>query len=106
MRRRSTLIVLAVAGTVATIAVGLTVWRSSRALQGAERQVTSEDTIPVTTAELRRVENGIEQIGAPARFHDAAWFEGKLYAAGPGGLFSDDVQYRVGDLPATCPVTS
>ena len=105
MRKRSSIAILAISGIAMSAVAGFIFWRASRALHGAEIDTKREEAIAISTAELRRVANGIEQIGAPARFHDAAFFEGRLYAAGPGGLFSDEAHYRVGDLLPPAPLT-
>ena len=94
---------LAVAG--ATF-VGTTGWRATRALRVAEADTEAEHQFDYKLAELRPIATGVEQISAPSIFHDAIVFKGKLYAAGPGGLFSDDKQYRAGELLPPAPITA
>lgn len=85
---------------------GAAVWRAVRALGHAETEVASEWLIRVSNVELRPATTAVEQIGAPSRIHDAALYDGKLYAAGAGGLFTDAAQYRVGELLPPAPLTS
>ena len=47
---------------------------------------------------------GVEQISAPAQFHDGVVFKGRLYAAGPAGLFTEGAEYRVGPLLPPAPL--
>jgi len=83
----------------------LTLWQASRAIGGAERQTAAETQFTFTNKELRAFATGVEHIGAPSQFHDAAIYKGRLYAAGPGGVFADREQFRVGDLLPPAPVT-
>jgi ligand-binding sensor domain-containing protein len=56
--------------------------------------------------ELQPVVTGVEQIRAPAQFHDGIVFKDRLYAAGPAGLFSDGTEYRAGSLLPPAPLTA
>ena len=49
---------------------------------------------------------GVEQISAPAQFSDATVYKGRIYAAGPGGLFAESSDYRVGDLLPPAPLSA
>lgn len=97
---------LAVTFLLATAWLGSTLWRASRAIQSAERLSEVNDEIPITTSELRIANTGVEQIGAPSSFHDATVYKGRMYAGGPAGVFTEDKEYRVGDLLPPSPITT
>jgi ligand-binding sensor domain-containing protein len=100
--------------TGAAIFGGSALWRAGTVLRearehvssGAQLRFSAHAIVPVTPA-------GLESIGAPAVFRDAAVFQGNLFIAGPAGLTkyngasgSVAAQYRVGaELPAA-PVTT
>jgi ligand-binding sensor domain-containing protein len=88
-------------------------WRAMRALGEASGSYASELDFafaahPLTPA----LDNGFEWISAPAVFSHAVVFQGKLFIAGPAGLFVYDARgnlerhYRVGrelpPAPLTC----
>lgn len=81
--------VLAIAAGVLCLATAAVVWRVERALHGSERQVNAGQFLGVSVRTLTPPANpGFEPISAPAAFHSAALFEGRLYLAGPAGLFA------------------
>jgi len=85
-----------------------TIWNASRALHRASEEVAAAENLKFTLSRLNRaVPSGVEWIGSPAVFNDAAFFEGHLYLCGPSGLekYSTNgkrvARYRVGlELPA------
>jgi ligand-binding sensor domain-containing protein len=81
-------------------------WNASKALDVAQQETASAGEIRITATELERVQTGIEPISSPSRFYDAAVYRGQVYAAGPAGLFTDNAEYRVGDLLPPAPLTS
>src|SRR5690349_1719634 len=83
---------------------GSAVWKASRAITAVERETASEGRFRFSLTELQPVVTGIEQISAPALFSDAAVFKGRIYAAGPGGLFTSGADYRLGDLLPPAPL--
>lgn len=95
------------AGLCGALAAGWVFWRASRTLEGAARGVASEKAIRFSAQVLdRAAPAGFELVSAPAVFHDAAVFQGRLHVCGPGGLFVYSPEgalervYRVGlDLP-------
>lgn len=99
---------LALAGLALAGCAGFAFWNASRALRQATEHVAEEAKIRFTSARLdRALPAGVEWIGAPAVFNDAALFRGHLYLGGPTGLFDFDANgrvlahYRVGlDLPS------
>jgi ligand-binding sensor domain-containing protein len=93
---------------------GSVLWRARSVLLDAREHVSAgaffrfsvRPIIPVIPA-------GLESIGAPAMFNDAAVFEGHLYIAGPSGLTKYDgasgsiaARYRVGAELPPAPLTS
>jgi hypothetical protein len=83
-------------------------WRAERALGQSERAVTGEKDLRVRVSAIGEEPNpGFEAFSAPAVYRSAAIFEGRLYLAGPAGLYAYSLGgalervYRVGlDLPA------
>ncbi|HYP06635.1 MAG TPA: hypothetical protein VER03_10440 [Bryobacteraceae bacterium] len=105
MAKRYWIAAAAVAGIAVATWASIAVWSAARALSGAETETALHNTIATTTAELRLVATGVEHIGAASNFQDAIAFEGRLYAAGPAGLFTDSAEYRVGELLPPAPLT-
>ncbi len=99
---------LLVAVALAAGAAGWVYWQAGRALREAAESVAQEARIPFTALRLERTSPaGVEWIGAPAAFTDAAEFAGNFYLCGPAGLYVYDSQgvlrarYRAGlELPA------
>jgi ligand-binding sensor domain-containing protein len=99
--------VLAIAAGVLCFVAGTIIWRTERALRGSQRQVDAGQFLGVSVRPLALSANpGFEPISAPATFRSAAFFNGRLYLAGPAGLFAYSSQGalehvdRVGlDLP-------
>ncbi|MGH8700332.1 MAG: hypothetical protein ACREVR_04035 [Burkholderiales bacterium] len=99
---------LLAAAVVAAGGAGLVFWQAGRAVRESAESVAQESRIRFTAARLDRTPPpGVEWIGAPAVFTDAAQFAGNLYLGGPAGLFVYDAdgalsaRYRVGlELPA------
>ena len=88
-----------IAAALATGAwVSSAVWRASRAVNMAEHDVAASGQFRFTLEELHPVATGMEQISAPAQFHDGALFKDRVYAASPAGLFAEDAQIG----PAHC----
>ncbi len=87
---------------VAAVWVCFAIWRASRAVAVAERDVVAAGRFPFTLKDLHPVASGVEQISAPAQFHTGVVFKNRLYAAGPAGLFTEGAEYRVGALLASC----
>lgn len=97
---------IAAAGLTASIWAGSAIWRASRAAGEAERAVAQAGQLRFTLSDLHPLATGIEQISAPAQFHDGTVFKGRIYAAGPAGLFGDAAEYRAGPLLPPAPLTS
>jgi len=87
---------------------GVAIWKASRVLKRASREVLAEENLKFTALRLdRAAPSGVEWISSPAVYTDAVFFEGRLYLCGPTGLseYSQDgkltARYRVGlELPA------
>ena len=80
--------------------------RAGRALDESSQIAAAESAVEFTTTRLDRELPQVEAIAAPAVFHDAAIYLGKLYVCGPAGLIELDssggvrAQYRAGiELP-------
>jgi ligand-binding sensor domain-containing protein len=99
-------IVVVTAALAASVWVGSVVWRASRAVGIAESDVASSGSFRFTLNDLQPIATGVEQISAPAQFHDGALFKGRIYAVGPAGLFGEDAEYRVGTLLPPAPLTA
>lgn len=105
--RKKVALALAIVAGGGALFAGWTMWRASRALGEATEKVSSASVIRFTVKPLTPiVPAGLEHVAAPAVFTDAAFFQGKLFLAGPAGLdeFADDgalrARYRVGiELP-------
>ena len=103
---------LAVLGIAASVlcfsAVGFVAWRAQRTLGGSERELAEAARLDVDVRPVAGQANpGFEALSAPAVFRSAASFEGRLYLAGPAGLYAYALDgtpehiYRTGlDLPA------
>ncbi|MGH9789259.1 MAG: hypothetical protein ACRD4U_11220 [Candidatus Acidiferrales bacterium] len=99
---------LLAAAVVAASAAGWVFWQAGRAVREAAHSVEQESHLAFTAARLDRTPPpGVEWIGAPAVFTDAAEFAGNLYLCGPAGLYVYDsegglrARYRTGlELPA------
>ena len=109
---RTTILSLRAAATVGlllSLALGLVVWRATRALHSAADQVRAEHDIRFTVRKLPPAANsGFEEISSPAVFFQAARFHDHLYIAGPAGLLEFDAggallhQYAAGrELPGS-----
>lgn len=107
--QRRTVAVLAIAAALLCVAVcGVAVWRVERALGGARRDVAQRELLAVEVRTLEPLPNpGFEGITAPAVFKSAAAFQGRIFLAGPAGLYEYSATgslehiYRTGsDLPA------
>ena len=114
MSRRRVWLGVAILAATATIFGGSALWRARGVLREAREHVSSgassrfsvRPIVPVIPA-------GLESMGAPAVFNDAAVFEGNLYVAGPAGVTKYDgtsgsilAHYRVGAELPPAPVTS
>jgi ligand-binding sensor domain-containing protein len=113
-RRRVWLAAAMILTAAAAIFGGSALWRARGALgearehvsAGASFRFSARPFVPVIPA-------GLESLGAPAVFNDAAVFQGHLYVAGPAGLTKYDgasgavaARYRVGAELPPAPVTS
>lgn len=82
-------------------------WRVERAWRGSERAVRSDYDLAVGVSPVTEEPNpGFQAFSAPAVYRSAAFFDGRLYLAGPAGLYAYSLDgslehvYRVGlDLP-------
>lgn len=107
---------LAAAGVVAGVAAifgGNVLWRAGAALGEMRGRVNAEGTLRVRVRTLVPVlPAGLESIGAPAVFADAAEFQGHLFIAGPAGLDEYDssgvlsARFRVGAELPPAPLTA
>ncbi len=105
--RSRVLAVVAIAAVLLCTCGVWMLWRAERVLRGSERAVTSELDLGVLVRSVGVVPNpGFEAYSAPAVYRSAAIFEGRLYLAGPAGLYAYSLDgaldhvYRVGlDLP-------
>lgn len=87
--------------------LGLTISKASRVLRESLERVAAEGEIRFSVTRLdRALPTGFETISAPAVFHDAAVFGGRLYVCGPAGLTAYnadgtvETRYHVGlELP-------
>jgi ligand-binding sensor domain-containing protein len=110
--------VLVLAAAVAIFG-GSALWRARDVLREAREDVSSRASFRFSVRPLVPViPAGLESMGAPAVFNDAAVFQGNLYIAGPAGLAKYDgtssdgtagsilARYRVGAELPPAPVTS
>ena len=88
--KRRTVTIAAIAAALLCLAVsGVVVLRVERALGGAVRDVAQKDLLDVEVHTLGMQPNpGFEGITAPAVFKSVAAFQGRIYLAGPAGLFA------------------
>jgi ligand-binding sensor domain-containing protein len=99
---------LLAAAVLAAGGAGFVYWQAGRAVEESAESVAQEAQIAFTAGRLDRTPPpGVEWIGAPATFADAAQFASSLYISSPSGLFVYDAdgtlqaRYRVGlELPA------
>jgi ligand-binding sensor domain-containing protein len=114
MTRRRVWLAAVVLAAAATILGGSAVWRARGVLREAREHVSAGASFRFSVrAIVPVIPAGLESIGAPAVFNDAAVFDGHLYVAGPSGLTKYDgasgsiaARYRVcAELPPA-PLTS
>jgi ligand-binding sensor domain-containing protein len=114
MSRRRVWLGAAVLAAAATIFGGSALWRARGVLREARESVSAGATFRFSVRPVVSViPAGLESMGAPAVFNDAAVFNGHLYIAGPAGLTKYDgasgaiaARYRVGAELPPAPVTS
>lgn len=102
------LLAAALVVSIALAFAGLAIWSASRALKRAALEVAKEENLGFAVLRWDRANSsGVEWIGSPAVFDDAAFFDGRLYICGPLGLtaYSPEgelvARYRTGlELPA------
>ena len=84
-----------------------TFWKVSHTVRDAEARVAQAGLVPFHEVALDRpIPQGVESISTPSQFRDAAFFRGRFYLCGPGGLRAYDANgslqasYRPGlELP-------
>ncbi len=99
---------LLAAAVMAAGGAGLVFWQAGRAVQESAEGIAQEARVSFTVSRLERTAPpGVEWIGAPATFTDAAQFADSLYLSSPAGLLIYDAEgklrarFRVGlELPA------
>lgn len=114
MLRRRVWLAAAILAAAATIFGGSALWRARGVLREAREHVSSVASFRFSVRPIVPViPAGLESMGAPAVFNDAAVFEGHLYIAGPAGVTKYDgatgsvaARYRVGAELPPAPVTS
>jgi ligand-binding sensor domain-containing protein len=114
MSRRRVWLAVAILAATATIFGGSALWRARSVLREAREHVSAGASFRFTVrAIVPVIPAGMESMGAPAVFNDAAVFQGNLYIAGPAGLAKYDgtsgsllARYRVGAELPPAPVTS
>ncbi len=97
-----------VAALVCLTVFGVVVWRVEKALGTSRREATERELLGFQVLTLGAQPNpGFEGISSPAVYKSVAVFEGKIYLAGPAGLYAYAADgtlehiYRTGiDLPA------
>jgi ligand-binding sensor domain-containing protein len=105
---------VAILAAAATIFGGSALWRARGVLREAREHVSAGASYRFSVRPIVPViPVGLESMGAPAVFNDAAVFEGHLYIAGPSGLTKYDgssgalaARYRVGAELPSAPLTS
>lgn len=106
--------IAAVLAAAATIFGGSVLWRARGVLREAREHVSAGSTFRYSVRPIVPViPAGLESMGAPAVFNDAAVFDAHLYIAGPAGLTKYDgasgsvaARYRVGAELPSAPLTS
>jgi ligand-binding sensor domain-containing protein len=114
MSRRRVWLAAAILAATATIFGGSALWRARSVLREAREHVSAGASFRFTVrAIVPVIPAGMESMGAPAVFNDAAVFQGNLYIAGPAGVAKYDgtsgsllARYRVGAELPPAPVTS
>jgi hypothetical protein len=114
MSRRRVWLAVAILAAAATIFGGSALWRARGVLREAREHVSAGASYRFSVRPIVPViPVGLESMGAPAVFNDAAVFEGHLYIAGPSGLTKYDgssgalaARYRVGAELPSAPLTS
>ena len=97
-----------VAALVCLTVCGIVVWRVEKALGSSRRDAAERELLGFEVRTLGAQPNpGFEGISSPAVYKSAAVFEGRIYLAGPAGLYAYAADgtlehiYRTGiDLPA------
>jgi ligand-binding sensor domain-containing protein len=87
---------------------GVVIWRVERALDSSKREAAKRELLDFEARTMEAPPNpGFEGIWSPAVYKSAAVFEGRIYLAGPAGLYAYEADgtldriYRTGiDLPA------
>jgi hypothetical protein len=106
--RRPVTVVAIAAALLSLLVCGVVVWRVERTLGGSNRDAALRDRFNVEERTLGAQPNpGFEGIWAPAAFKSAILFQGRIFLAGPAGLYAYAADgtlerlYRAGiDLPA------
>jgi ligand-binding sensor domain-containing protein len=114
MSRRRVWLAAAILAAAATIFGGSALWRARGVLREAREHVSAGASFRFSVRPIVPViPAGLESIGAPAVFNDAALFGGHLYIAGPTGLTKFDgasgtitARYRAGAELPPAPLTS
>jgi len=114
MSRRRVWLAVAILAAAVTIFGGSVLWRARSVLREAREHVSAGASFRFSVRPLVPViPAGLESMGAPAVFNDAAVFERHLYIAGPAGVTKYDgasgvvaARYRVGAELPPAPVTS
>jgi len=87
---RRTVTVLAIAAALLCLAVGgVVIWRVEKALGDSKRAVAAGELLSLEVRTLGAQANpGFDAIAAPAVFKSVAVLQGKIYVAGPVGLYA------------------
>jgi hypothetical protein len=86
--RRRTIAVVSIAALLSLAVCGIVAWRVERTLSASRRWAAQVGLLAVEERTLGVLPNpGFEGISAPAVFKSAAFYQGRLYLAGPAGLF-------------------
>jgi hypothetical protein len=108
LNRRQVAAIAIVAALVCLTVCGAVIWRVERTLSASRRDAAQGELLGLEAHTLGAQPNpGFEGIWAPAVYKSAAVFEGRIYLAGPAGLYAYTADgeleriYRTGiDLPA------
>jgi ligand-binding sensor domain-containing protein len=106
--RRRVAALAIVAALVCLTVCGIVIWRVEKALGSSRREAAERELLAFEVRTLGAQPNpGFEGISSPAVYKSAAVFEGRIYLAGPAGLYAYAADgtlehiYRTGiDLPA------